>query len=81
MKEIGDKNAERADLFCTMGDCEFNDVDYGHGPRPVEQVIANAKKHDLLEGHEAIVVRYDDEHPLSKEDEAELMVLTGVVSD
>ena len=77
MKEIGSREATKANVFCTNTYCELNDID---APLiPGRQAITQAEEHDKIPGHEGIVVKYDGKHPLSSEDGTTALFLTGMM--
>ena len=77
MKEIGNPNASKAVVFCANIDCNLNSFDTQR--TPVEEAFVQAKRHDALEGHEAVVVKYDEDYPLATEDCTETVKLTGML--
>jgi hypothetical protein len=77
MQEFGSSQARKANLLCTDSSCELNETE--SQLRPVEEVIALAMEHDKLVGHEAVVVRHDDSHPLTSEEGTKAWIATGTL--
>jgi hypothetical protein len=77
MQEIGDKQSKTAVVLCTAERCVKNGVLH------IQDVVSaelEAKSHDVLIGHEAVVIYTDCAHPLGHEDAIKIQELTGMPS-